>query len=226
MCSDRVYTLVSFKKEEETDMKTTSLEHTVSTSFPDSSLRLKKLAFAAIFAALTYVVFTYLSIPIPTPGGKVSVHLGNAFVVLGALLLGPLYGGLGGAIGLTIGDLIDPVYIVEAPVTFVVKLLVGVIAGLIAHRLGHISTQQNQRKLTQWVVIASAAGLLFNTFADPGLRYLYKLFILGRPAAEVTFAINFTVTAINAAVSLVITVLLYLALRVPLKKAGLFFRLR
>ena len=222
MCSDRVYTLVSFKKEEETDMKTTSLEHTVSTSLPDSSLRLKKLAFAAIFAALTYVVFTYLSIPIPTPGGKVSVHLGNAFVVLGALLLGPLYG----AIGLTIGDLIDPVYIVEAPVTFVVKLLVGVIAGLIAHRLGHISTQQNQRKLTQWVVIASAAGLLFNTFADPGLRYLYKLFILGRPAAEVTFAINFTVTAINAAVSLVITVLLYLALRVPLKKAGLFFRLR
>ena len=226
MCSDRVYTLVSFKKEEETDMKTTSLEHTVSTSLPDSSLRLKKLAFAAIFAALTYVVFTYLSIPIPTPGGKVSVHLGNAFVVLGALLLGPLYGGLGGAIGLTIGDLIDPVYIVEAPVTFVVKLLVGVIAGLIAHRLGPISTQQNQRKLTQWVVIASAAGLLFNTFADPGLRYLYKLFILGRPAAEVTFAINFTVTAINAAVSLVITVLLYLALRVPLKKAGLFFRLR
>lgn len=226
MCSDRVYTLVSFKKEEETDMKTTSLEHTVSTSLPDSSLRLKKLAFAAIFAALTYVVFTYLSIPIPTPGGKVSVHLGNAFVVLGALLLGPLYGGLGGAIGLTIGDLIDPVYIVEAPVTFVVKLLVGVIAGLIAHRLGHISTQQNQRKLTQWVVIASAAGLLFNTFADPGLRYLYKLFILGRPAAEVTFAINFTVTAINAAVSLVIAVLLYLALRVPLKKAGLFFRLR
>ena len=226
MCSDRVYTLVSFKKEEETDMKTTSLEHTVSTSLPDSSLRLKKLAFAAIFAALTYVVFTYLSIPIPTPGGKVSVPLGNAFVVLGALLLGPLYGGLGGAIGLTIGDLIDPVYIVEAPVTFVVKLLVGVIAGLIAHRLGHISTQQNQRKLTQWVVIASAAGLLFNTFADPGLRYLYKLFILGRPAAEVTFAINFTVTAINAAVSLVITVLLYLALRVPLKKAGLFFRLR
>ena len=75
------------------------------------------------------------------------------------------------------------------------------------------------------MVIASAAGLLFNTFADPGLRYLYKLFILGRPAAEVTFAINFTVTAINAAVSLVITVLLYLALRVPLKKAGLFFRL-
>ena len=226
MCSDRVYTLVSFKKEEETDMKTTSLEHTVSTSLPDSSLRLKKLAFAAIFTALTYVVFTYLSIPIPTPGGKVSVHLGNAFVVLGALLLGPLYGGLGGAIGLTIGDLIDPVYIVEAPVTFVVKLLIGVIAGLIAHRLGHISTQQNQKKLTQWVVIASAAGLLFNTFADPGLRYLYKLFILGRPAAEVTFAINFAVTAINAAVSLVITVLLYLALRVPLKKAGLFFRLR
>lgn len=186
---------------------------------------LKKLAFAAVFAALTYVVFTFLSIPVPTPGGKVTVTLGNAFVVLGALLLGSVYGGLGGAIGLTIADLIDPVYIVEAPVTFLVKFLLGVIVGLIAHRMGHITTEQDPKKITKWVVIASAAGLLFNTFADPGLRYIYKLLILGRPAAEVSFAINFAVTAINAVATLIVTVILYMALRVPLKKAGLFFRL-
>ena len=46
-----------------------------------------------------------------------SIHLGNAVCVLGALIMGGLYGGLGGAIGMTIGDLLDPVYIIYAPKT-------------------------------------------------------------------------------------------------------------
>jgi len=206
-------------------MKTAQAETYRGAAGSEKNQSLRKLAFAAIFAALTYVVFTFLSIPVPTPGGKVTVTLGNAFVVLGALLLGSFYGGLGGAVGLTIADLIDPIYIVEAPVTFLVKFLLGVIVGVIAHKIGHITTEEDSKKVVKWVLIASAAGLLFNTFADPGLRYIYKLFILGKPAAEVSFAINFAVTAINAAATLVFTVVLYMALRIPLKKAGLFFRL-
>ena len=93
---------------------------------------LKKLVFAGIFAALTYIVFTFLSIPIPTiAGDKVTVHLGNAFCVLGALILGSFYGGAGGALGLTIADLMDPVYIVQAPITFVIKFLMGILVGTI-----------------------------------------------------------------------------------------------
>ena len=89
---------------------------------------IRKLVFAGVFAAITYVVFTFLSIRVPTPGGgQVSIHLGNAFVVLGALLLGGVYGGIGGAIGLTIADLFDPVYIVQAPITFVIKLCIGLL---------------------------------------------------------------------------------------------------
>ncbi len=187
---------------------------------------MRKMVFAGIFAAITYVVFTFLSIPVPTVGGgKVTVHLGNAFCVLGALLLGSAYGGMGGALGLTIADLVDPVYIVEAPITFVIKLLMGVLAGVIAHRIGHISTQTDHRKVLTWTIVASLAGLLFNALVDPTLRYFYKILILGKPAAQVSFAINFTVTAINSAVSVVICVALYMALRVPLKKMGLFFRI-
>ena len=188
--------------------------------------KLKKLVFAGVFAAITYVVFTYLAIRIPTPGaGQVSVHLGNAFVVLGALLLGGLYGGIGGAIGLTIADLIDPVYIVEAPITFIIKFLIGLIVGIIAHRVAHISTETDNKKVLRWVIIATIAGLAFNAFFDPLLRYFYKILILGKPAAEVSFAINLVVTLINSVVSAVIVVILYMALRTPLKKLGLFFRL-
>ena len=187
--------------------------------------KLKKIVFAGISAARTYGVFTFLSIRIPPPGGQVSIHLGNAFCALGALLLGSMYGGLGGAIGLTIADLIDPVYIVEAPITFLIKLIMGIIVGMIAHRIGHISTETDHAKVLKWTIIATVAGMVFNAIGDPGLRYLYKILILGKPAAEVTFAINFGITLLNSVVSAFVSVILYMALRVPLKKAGLFFRI-
>ena len=185
---------------------------------------LKKLVFAGIFAALTYIVFTFLSIPIPTiAGDKVTVHLGNAFCVLGALILGSFYGGAGGALGLTIADLMDPVYIVQAPITFVIKFLMGILVGVIAHRMGHISTEKDLSKVFHWTVAAVVAGLLFNAVCDPTIRYFYKILSLGKPAAEVSFAINIGVTAINSVVSAFIATGLYMSLRAPLKKTGLFF---
>ena len=185
---------------------------------------LKKLVFAGIFAALTYIVFTFLSIPIPTiAGDKVTVHLGNAFCVLGALILGSFYGGAGGALGLTIADLMDPVYIVQAPITFVIKFLMGILVGTIAHKMGHISTEKDLSKVFRWTVAAVVAGLLFNAVCDPTIRYFYKILILGKPAAEVSLAINIGVTAINSVVSAFIATGLYMSLRAPLKKTGLFF---
>ncbi len=184
----------------------------------------RKLVFAGVFAALTYVVFTFLSIPIPTIGGsKVTVHLGNAFVALGALLIGSLYGGVGGAIGLTIADIVDPVYLVQAPVTFFIKLAMGVLVGFIAHRLGRITREHDRAKVLRWVTAAVMAGMLFNALVDPTVRYFYKILVLGKPAAEVSFAINFGVTLINSVVSTFVAVVLYMAMRIPLKKAGLFF---
>ena len=87
-----------------------------------------KLAQTALLAALCFVSFTFLQIKIPMPGGDAtSLHIGNAFCVLGALLLGGWYGGLAGAIGMTIADVLDPIYIVGAPKTFVLKLCIGLI---------------------------------------------------------------------------------------------------
>ena len=84
--------------------------------------QLMKIAFTGLMAALSYVVFTFLQIKIPLPGGDAtSIHLGNAICVLGALLLGGLYGGLGGAIGMTIGDLLDPVQHHRARIVVVVR---------------------------------------------------------------------------------------------------------
>ena len=111
----------------------------------DDSIR--KIIFTGVIAALSYVIFTFLQIKITLPGGDAtSIHLGNAVCVLGALLLGGFYGGLGGAIGMTIGDLLDPIYVVYAPKTFLLKLCIGLVTGLIAHKMGHITTETDSRK--------------------------------------------------------------------------------
>ena len=186
--------------------------------------KLLKLVMTGVFAALSYVVFTFLQIKITLPGGDAtSIHLGNAVCVLGALLLGGLYGGTGGAIGMTIGDLLDPYYILYAPKTFILKLCIGLITGLIAHRLGHISTEKDNARVLKWTIAAAAGGLFFNVVFDPLVGYFYKRLILGRPAADVTLAWNIASTSINAVTSTVVSVIVYMALRPALKRSDLFF---
>lgn len=185
--------------------------------------KLLKLVLTGIFAALSYVVFAFLQIKITLPGGDAtSIHLGNAVCVLGALLIGGLYGGLGGAIGMTIGDLFDPVYVVYAPKTFILKFCIGLITGVIAHRIGHITTEKDNVKVLKWTIFATVGGLLFNVVFDPLVGYFYKLLILGKPAAELTLAWNVFSTSINAFTSTIVSVIIYMALRPALKKSGLF----
>lgn len=185
---------------------------------------LQKLALTGVFAALSYVVFTFLQIKIPLPGGDAtSIHLGNAVCVLGALILGGVYGGIGGAIGMTIGDLLDPVYVVYAPKTFLLKFCIGLITGIIAHKIGKISQTTDKKKVWGFTVAAAVGGLLFNVIFDPLIGYFYKLLILGKPAAELTLAWNVAATTINAVTSAIVSVLVYMALRPALKRAGFFF---
>ena len=188
---------------------------------------LYKVALTGLFAALSYVVFTFLQIKITLPGGDAtSIHLGNAVCVLGALIMGGLYGGLGGAIGMTIGDLFDPVYVVYAPKTFILKLCIGLITGLVAHRIGKINETGDKKRIFRFVVAASVCGLLFNVIFDPLVGYYYKLLILGKPAAQLTLAWNVTASSINAVTSTIAAAAIYMPLRSALKRAGLFERLR
>ena len=187
---------------------------------------LQRITAIAMLAALSYVVFTFLQIKISLPGGDAtSIHLGNAVCVLGALLMGGVAGGIGGAIGMTIGDLLDPVYVIYAPKTFVLKLCIGLITGLIAHRIGKIDATDDRRRIFRWSLIAAVGGLLFNVIFDPLLGYFYKLVILGKPAAELTLAWNMASTTINAVLSTVAAVAVYMVLRPALQRAGLYGKL-
>ena len=206
-------------------MKTSSAVTAGHRGLEDS--RIYKLALTGLFAALSYVVFTFLQIKITLPGGDAtSIHLGNAVCVLGALILGGFYGGLGGALGMTIGDLFDPIYVVYAPKTFLLKLCIGLITGLVAHKIGRINESSDKRHVFRFVVAASVCGLLFNVIFDPLVGYFYKLAILGKPAADLVLAWNIDSTSINAVTSAAAAVVIYMPLRSTLIRAGFFDRFR
>ena len=98
-----------------------------------TNYKTRRLVYTAMFAVINYVAFTYGKITIPvTAGTSTAIHIANAVVVLSAWFLGPVYGGLSGAIGLSIADVFDPRYITSAPKTFLLKFMIGLIAGVLA----------------------------------------------------------------------------------------------
>ncbi len=194
----------------------------------DKNEKVYKIVVTGLMAALCYVAFTYLKIPIPTFGGDmVALHIGNAFCVLAALLLGGGYGGLAGSLGMTIADLIDPAYVTSAPKTFVLKLCIGLVTGFIAHRIAHITENHDNKYVFKWTVVSSIAGLGFNVIMDPIAGFFYKNYILGveSSAAKIMSTWAAGVTFINSIAGTIVVVAVYMAVRPVLKKAGLFFYL-
>ncbi len=190
---------------------------------PAQKADVKKLAQAGLLAALCYIGFAFFKIDIPVGPEKTAFHLGNVFCVLAALLLGGYWGGLAGAIGMTIADL-TTAYVTSAPKTFLLKLCIGLIVGLVAHKIFHLSKEHSAKYVTGVTILASACGMAFNVVADPLVGYFYKMYLLGVPQdiSKALAKISTVTTGVNAIVAVICASIFYLALRPALKKAGLF----
>lgn len=183
-------------------------------------VEVRTLTLAALFTALCYIGFTYCKIDIPVGAEKTAFHLGNVFCVLAALLLGGFWGGMAGAIGMTLADL-TTAYVTSAPKTFILKLCIGLIVGLLAHKVFKIS-QEKERKVSLPIatVISCIGGMAFNMVADPVLGYFYKMYVLGVPqqAANIWAKMGAVTTAVNAVIAVIAATVFYLALRPALKR--------
>ena len=188
--------------------------------------QLLKLIQAGLMAALCYV--GYAVFPAISASGT-KVHIGNAFVVIAAYLLGGLYGGLAGAVGLSIADITGG-YVASAPRTFITKLVIGLIVGFVAHRFGKISENHRQSHIFKWAAISAVCGLGFNCIFEPSLKYVWYTLLFPNPdkaasAIKALLAITTYTTIINAVINSVIAVVLYMAVRPALKKAGYLLKI-
>lgn len=105
----------------------------------------RAMVMTALFAALGYVATRILQIPTPSGG---YVNLGDTVVILGAYLLGPVYGAVAGGIGPALADLLSG-YAIYVPATLVIKAVMALLAALLYRALG--------KKTWSMVVCAVAA---------------------------------------------------------------------
>ena len=188
-----------------------------------TKLSTKKIVITALMAALCYIGFSYFRIDIPVGTEKTAFHLGNVFCVLAALFVGGFWGGMAGAVGMTIADLTTG-YVTSAPKTFLLKLCIGLVAGFVAHKVFHISKEETRKvPLSVATVLSCAAGMAFNVVADPVVGYFYKTYILGVPqdAAAIWAKMGAVTTLVNAVVAVIVATIFYLALRPALKRSNL-----
>lgn len=185
-----------------------------------------RISVIGLMAALCYIAFTFLQIKIPTPAGFTSFHLGNTFCVLAALLLGGIPGGIAGAIGMGVADLFDPTYVIVAPKTIILKLGIGIVTGLVAHKVFHIQNKEG-KALYKAVILSAIAGMLFNVIGEPIFSYLYTTYILGAPekAAKALASWNAITTSVNAILAVVIASSIYIAIAPRLKSNGILKQL-
>ena len=179
-----------------------------------SSASTRKIVFTALMAALT-VAGSALRITIPVDiAGTTSFHLGNIMCALGGILLGPWYGALAAGLGSAIYDMMNPLYISEAWITFLTKAAYGLAAGLVI-RCG------KQPWTYARASAATVAGAL--TYA---VLYLTKtcfysgMLLKGLPleAAALTVVTKLPATTFNMVVAIVFAPMLAVSIRKALEK--------
>ncbi len=174
--------------------------------------RLLYYVFAALMSAMIFVTTYFLKIPIPTPAGQTMLKVSNILVLLSGMLFGGIFGGLSAGIGNGLYDLLDPVYITSAPLTFAKFFIMGLVCGL-------ISNPKNSKELSMKrnAVGAISAGavywLLYIT------ESIVKLMITGSAfsAAAAACAPKMITSGINQIVAIVGSLLLITPLHKALK---------
>ena len=114
-----------------------------------------KIILTALFSALCFIG-VLIRIPLPTGA---FVHLGNTMCILASLLIGGVYGGIAGSLGMGLFDLTHGYLGAGLLRTFLLKFFMGLIAGLVFKLI--LKKKINVKKLT--IIFVIILGLLFIT---------------------------------------------------------------
>lgn len=102
--------------------------------------KIKKIVIAAMLAAMTCIATMIIKIPTPTFG---YIHLGDGFVLLCGIILGPGTGALAAGVGSMFSDIFSG-YASWAPATLIIKAMTAGIAGFLFHRVQHAIQSQKR----------------------------------------------------------------------------------
>ncbi len=178
------------------------------------SISTKRIVFAALMAALTFVG-SALRITVPLDiAGTTSFHLGNIMCALSGILLGPWLGGAAAGLGSAIYDLTNPAFIEEMWITFLTKAAYGIAAGLVV-------SWGKKRWGYGKATLGTIAGAATYAALYLAKSYYYSaMFKQGLPAeaAMLTVISKLPATTFNAAVAIIFAPILAVAIRRALEQ--------
>lgn len=151
-----------------------------------------------MFTALVFLATRFLAFPGPLPPGY--INLGDSVIIICAVLMGSSSAGFAGAVGSALADITYPGGIIFAPFTFVVKGLVGLIAGRIAKKDSVVS-----------IIIAAVIGglvMVGGYFLSEWLLLPYLDDTFGKTFAITEVPFNFIQAGINSTLAIVLSVAL------------------
>ena len=174
----------------------------------------RDVVMVGLMTALVFI-FTYLHIDIPTPLSNTMIHLGNVMSLLAALLFGGLRGGLAAGFGSMIYDMLDPRYLPTCWVTFIMKFMMGWVAGKLA--------EKNTREGNPRYALSAACGSVTYVVLYVLMTYVQNRLILGYEAQTVyaTMLTKGVTSFANGIIAVVFAVILNAAIRPTLKEAGI-----
>ncbi|RLC27295.1 MAG: ECF transporter S component [Deltaproteobacteria bacterium] len=153
-------------------------------------------AIVAGLTALSAIATMVIRIPIPATTGY--FNIGDVFVVLAGLWLGPLAGALTGGLGPTIADAIGfPVFI---PATLVTKGMEGFLVGLIASRAKGSSLRLRTIAAFAGGLTVVAGYFLFEAYIYPAMGKSMPAFAITDIGAAIVEIFPNTVQGVIGAV--------------------------
>ena len=178
--------------------------------------RLLRLVMTALLAALVFCG-SKLEIILPLSiGDNTRFHLGNIMCALSGILLGPWWGGLAAGLGSALYDCTSPLYIAEAPITFVTKGLYGLIAGLI-----FVAVFRRKATYPAMVVSTTGAAVSYMVIYLAKTFFYNSMFLGGMTASAAWGAVVLKVpsTLFNGGVAIVLAPLLAVAVMRAMRMA-------
>ena len=141
-------------------------------------LKVERLVLAALFAALSCAATMVIQIPSPMSG---YVNLGDCFVLLSGVFLGPVWGFLAAGTGSMMADILTG-YAHYAPGTFLIKGLMALVLCMIFRAM---CTEKLHRSAAYLIAAVPAELLMIVGY------FLYACLLLGKgPAAAASIPGN------------------------------------
>ncbi|MBD5119222.1 MAG: ECF transporter S component [Clostridiales bacterium] len=186
--------------------------------------KLRKLTFAAMMTALVFVS-NYLRIVLPIAvGGVTAFTLANIMCTLSGLMLGPWWGLAAAGLGSALYDLTNPVYAVEAPITFFTKGTYGLVAGLVLYYVFVKQLKQERSGYLPMVASALCAAVAFLAIYSVKVYFYNGMLVQGFTEPVQCWALivaKLPATLVNGALAVIFAPILGVALHKALKAAHL-----